>query len=174
MDKINSNEIQSDLQFKRQEEFWDEYMRLRKEANSSLTNIYYTLEPAKDVKRYLRNMSELLNWSSSYQTKSMDKAQTILLIKDLVQLNSTWKDNPTLWTESDEVRENFICDCQDFWDKVAEEHKKQELLPRPEEFYEEDNVFLKEIKAVQEESMKQMLNGFYDIFKTKVESHKRK
>lgn len=167
----NDANITSDLLFKKQDKFWDRYYELRDEANTNLSKLY-TCTDVKPVDKFFSTMGELLNWCSSYQTKHINQDSS-KLIHNLRELAKEWRAGiNSIWSK-EESKNNFIAKCQEFWDKVAEEHKKQELLPRPEEVYEQDNLFRKAMKEASTEAEKQMLKAVDDIYRGSIKTFER-
>lgn len=168
----NNSDMQSNLGWKDQKEFFDKYFPLREEANTALANILITDPP--EFNYFFLEFTKFVNWASKgYSTKNTDKDKNHF-ISEIRKLISEWKEKRNEIERYDEDFDAFYNKCQDLWDEVSEEHMKFELLPRPEiEFY--DRTLLdKEIEETKEDNMKLALKAFKDILRNTVIKKERK
>jgi hypothetical protein len=167
-----SQDIQSNLNYKDQREFFDKFYPLREEANNALANILITDPPEFNL--FFLKMTEFVNWASKgYSTLNTkdDKNHFIKVIKGLIK---EWIEGRDEIEYHDSSFDKFYDKCQDLWDDVGEQHIKFELLPRPEIEIFDKSAILEQMDLEKHENMKLALKAFNDIMRNTIIKKERK
>lgn len=141
------------LQYKDHKDFFDKYYELRDQTNDALSEFILDKNKAKDT---LKLILKLINWVNNY-------------VKDLESLRKEYFEIVKYYQETklfdEEEKEKFFEDVHKLWDKISDENKVFELLPKPQEHLEDEAEIDKFWKSEEIPKLREAKKAFSDMLK---------